>query len=297
MNERQKGQSLLLQKAAGRALFVLSLLFSSFLIVAQENDRFGVPCVNEPLNIPAVTQKAAAGDPLAQYMLGIHYAFGIQNDEQLTQSVYWFRKSAEQGYSEAEYRLGQAYGSGRGVNNDNKLAIYWFRKAAEDGAVNAQFWLGVMYENGVGVKQDHEEALRWFLSAGKKGNPDAQVSLGRAYEDGEGVPQDYAQAAEWYKKAAEQVPDYGGAGQGRNNLGLLYLDGHGVPQDYVEAYKWFALAGVAANMDEAAKRMSQDQVAEAQRRAKIWVKEDPVPRATCLSGVSNSPIAESRLAR
>ena len=292
---RNTGIHFLLQEAVVRVFLALAVLFFPFL-VAQENDYRGVPCGNEPLDIPAVAQKAEAGDPTAQYLLGMHYAFGKQDDQQLAQSVYWFRKSAEQRYSEAEYRLGQAYASGRGVRNDSKTASYWFRRASEDGAVNAQFWLGLMYENGRGVKRNRQQALTWFLRAAKQGNPDAQVSRGQAYEDGDGVPQDYVQAAEWYRKAAEHVPDYGGAGQGRNDLGLLYLDGLGVPQDYVEAYKWFALAGVTQNMDEAAKRMTQDQVAEAQRRAKAWAKDHPVPVTTCLSAVSNSPIPNSRLA-
>ena len=146
-------------------------------------------------------------------------------------------------------------------------------------------------------KRNHEQALKWFLTAAKQDDPDAQVSLGQAYEDGDGLPQDYGRAAAWYTKAAEHVPDYGGAGQGRNNLGLLYLDGRGTPQDYVEAYKWFALARVTQNMDEVAKRMTPDQVAEAkQRRAKAWAKDHPVPVTTCLSSVSNSPIASFRLA-
>ena len=290
------GHSFLLQEVVVRVLLAFALSFLPYLL-ALENDHWGVPCGNEPLDIPALRQKAEAGDPTAQYLLGMHYAFVIQNDEQLTQSVYWFRKSAGQGYSEAEYRLGQAYASGRGVRDDSKAASYWFRRAAEDGAVNAQFWLGLMYENGRGVKRNRQQSLKWFLKAAKQGNSDAQVSLGQAYEDGDGVPQDYAQAAEWYRKAAEHVPDYGGAGQGRNDLGLLYLDGLGIPQDYVEAYKWFALAGVTRNMNEAAKRMTQDQVAEAQRRAKAWAKDHPVPVTTCLSSVSNSPIPNSRLAR
>jgi TPR repeat protein len=278
-----------------RALLPFALLFLPFL-QAQEN-HWDVPCGNEPMDIPAVRQKAESGDPAAQYLLGMHYAFGIQNDEQLTQSVYWFRKSAEQGYSEAEYRLGQAYASGRGIRNDSNAASHWFRRAAEDGSVNAQFWLALMYESGHGVKRNRQQSFKWFLKAAKQDNPDAQVSLGQAYEDGDGVPQDYAQAAEWYRKAAEHVPDYGGARQGRNDLGLLYLDGLGVPQDYVEAYKWFALAGVTGNMDEAAKRMPQDQIAEAQQRAQAWAKDHPVAVvATCLSSVSNSPIANSRLA-
>src|SRR5437660_11569711 len=134
MNE---GHSLLLQEAAVRVLLILALSFLP-LLLAQENDHWGVPCGNEPLDIPALTQKAEAGDPAAQYLLGMHYAFGIEKDD-LTQSVYWFRKSAAQAYSEAEYRLGQAYASGRGVRDDSKAAFYWYRKAAEDGAVNAQF--------------------------------------------------------------------------------------------------------------------------------------------------------------
>lgn len=278
-----------------RILSAFPLLFLP-LLVAQQSDHPGVPCGNEPLDIPAVRQKAEGGDPTAQYMLGMHYAFGLQHGEDLTQSVYWFRKSAEQRYAEAEYRLGQAYASGRGVRDDSKVAWYWFRRGAEDGAVNAQFWLGVMYEHGSGVKQNHEEALRWFRRAAKKGNPDAEVSVGQAYEDGDGVPQDYTKAAEWYRKAAEQAPDYGGAGQGRNNLGLLYLEGRGVPPDYVEAYKWFALAGLTRNKEQAAKRMTQDQIAEAQRRAKAWTEDHSIPQSTCLSAMSNSPISDSRVA-
>ena len=283
-----------------RVLLTLPLLFVSVLL-AQETDHPAVPCRQEPLDVPAMTQKAEAGDRIAQYLLGMHYAFGIQTEDHVTQSVYWFRKSAEQGYSEAEYRLAQAYASGRGIGDDSKGASYWFQKAAEDGSVNAQFWLGLMYENGRVVEQSHEEALKWFVRAAEQGDPDAQVSLGQAYEDGDGLPQDYEQAAQWYRKAAEHVPDFGGAGQGRNELGLLYLDGVGVPQDYVEAYKWFALAGfsrnISRNMEEAARTMTRDQIAEAQRRAKDWIKGHPVPSKICLSSISNSPIPNPRLAR
>ena len=55
------------------------------------------------------------------------------------------------------------------------------------------------------------------------------------YEDGEGAKQNFGLAAKWYGKAAEHVPDLGGARQGRNNLGMLYLEGRGVPKDYIQA--------------------------------------------------------------
>jgi hypothetical protein len=80
-------------------------------------------------------------------------------------------------------------------------------------------------------------------------------SLGRSItkdnEDGDGVEQDYALAAHWYRRAAEHVPNLGGAGQGRNSLGNLYMEGLGVPNDPVQAYMWFSLAGVDKNIASA----------------------------------------------
>jgi len=98
------------------------------------------------------------------------------------------------------------------------------------------------------------------------------------YEDGEGVKQNYVLAAKWYRRAAEHVPDFGGAGQGRNNLALLYLNGRGVPQDYIQAYMWFSLAKFKAekcgpglsNLGSAAQQMTPAQILEAERRVQEW---------------------------
>jgi TPR repeat protein len=97
------------------------------------------------------------------------------------------------------------------------------------------------------------------------------------YADAEGVQQDYVQAARWYRKAAEHVPDLGGARQGRNNLGLLYLNGLGVPKDYVKAYMWFRLANVETNISDAKSQMSPEQILEAERLAAEWKSHHPEP--------------------
>ena len=62
---------------------------------------------------------------------------------------------------------------------------------------------------------------KWFLRAAKQGDVDSQVGVAQMYEDGDSVPQDYVQAVNWYKKAAEHVPDRGGAGAARSSLGFL----------------------------------------------------------------------------
>src|SRR5207237_533030 len=84
------------------------------------------------------------------------------------------------------------------------------------------------------------------------------------------VQRDCVQAARWYRKAAENVPDRGGAGQGRNNLGMLYMEGLGVPKDYVQAYMWFSLSNSEANLSDAKAQMTLAQVLEAERMATEW---------------------------
>ena len=95
------------------------------------------------------------------------------------------------------------------------------------------------------------------------------------YDDGEGVPQDDAEAVRWYRLAADQ-----GHATAQNNLGIRYSNGRGVPQDYVEAHMWYNLAAAQSsgddrdthvrNRDAVAERMTTEQIAEAQRRAREW---------------------------
>jgi hypothetical protein len=151
-------------------------------------------------------------------------------------------------------------------------------RAAEKGVPEAQFWIGVAYDQQLwfGIA-DKQEAFKWFEQSAEHGYVDAEAELGRCYEFGEGVEQNYAQAAYWFHKAAEHVPNLGGAGQGRNNLGLLYLDGDGVPKDYVQAYMWFSLAGVDQNLAYAADKMTPAQILQAQQMTAEWKRQHPDP--------------------
>ncbi len=56
----------------------------------------------------------------------------------------------------------------------------------------------------------------------------------------------------------------------------MYSAGDGVPQDYVKAHLWFNLAAAQGNEDARelrdlwAKKMTPEQIAEAQRLAREW---------------------------
>lgn len=152
------------------------------------------------------------------------------------------------------------------------------RKAAEQGFANAQYILGSCYDLGSGVPKDHAEAVKWFRKAADQGSADAQFSLGDCYYKGEGVLKDYAEAAKWFRKAAEQ-----GDADAQNNLGNAYLNGEGVLKDGVMACMWFNLSAKTGNADAAKsreivdKRMTPEQIAEAQRMSREWKPKKEVP--------------------
>lgn len=265
---------------------VLSTAIFLFLALASTSAQRVPVCPGNPPDIPALAAEAASGNPRAQLELGRAYS-ETKDPEKLSMSAYWFEKAAEQGNAEAEWRLSEAYGAGEGIPRDDKSALNWLKKAAEDGQVQAQRVLGMDYRDGRFVERDEKKAFDLFLRAARQGDVDSQVSVAQMYEDGDVVPRDYVKAVYWYKKAAEHVPDYGGAGQGRNSLGMLYLEGNGVSQDYMAAYMYFALANSKGNMEWAAEKMTSPQISEAQQKAEEWVQQHPEPRL-CSQGIGFS---------
>ena len=91
------------------------------------------------------------------------------------------------------------------------------------------------------------------------------------YANGRGMPQDDAEAVRWYRLAAEQDDT-----RAQLSLGLMYSLGRGVPQDDVSAHMWLNLAAATGDEDArkvrdiVAARMTREQIAEAQARAREW---------------------------
>ncbi len=187
-------------------------------------------------------EKAAAGDAVSQFNLAC--LFGNKTFElfDLTESVDWYRLSAEQGYVLAQYNLGICYFNGQGVPQDYTEAVRWYRLAAEQGDANAQCILGACYFNGIGFTKDYTEAAQWYRLSAEQGNADAQNYLGACYYNGCGVEKDYAEATKWYYLAAEQGNVYA-----QTNLGFCYYSGYGMDKNYAEAVKWYTLAAQQGN--------------------------------------------------
>ena len=131
-------------------------------------------------------------------------------------------------------------------------------------------WAEPRYEAAfASVMGDFAAELRITRPLAAKGEAWAQSFLGDSYRNGQGVLQDYAEAVKWYRLAAAQ-----GNVSAQYNLGFMYGNGQGVPMDDVRAHMWFNLAAVKGdadavkNRDIAAKKMTPQQMAEAQKLAR-----------------------------
>ena len=65
----------------------------------------------------------------------------------------------------------------------------------------------------------------------------------------------------------------------QNDLGMSYMEGEGVPQDNTYAHMWFNISAsnesekAAMNRGIVAKKMTKDQIAQAQKLARVREKE------------------------
>jgi TPR repeat protein len=91
--------------------------------------------------------------------------------------MYWYQKSAGQGYKDAQASVGMVYEMANGVELDYKQAVYWHQKAAEQGDKHSQVRLGEMYLYGRGVEQDLNQAMAYYSKAAKQGHKEAIAKL------------------------------------------------------------------------------------------------------------------------
>ncbi len=73
---------------------------------------------------------AEAGNPYAQYRLGMVYAEAMGEMRSTVEAAKWYESAALQGQPFAQYKLGILYVKGDGVPKDFVLAYMWFSISA-----------------------------------------------------------------------------------------------------------------------------------------------------------------------
>lgn len=84
---------------------------------------------------------AQAGDPAAQYRLGMMTDYGQGLDKNPAEAARWLRLAAVQGHADGQFALAMAYINGHGVKRSQREGRWWLRQAANQGHQGAQDWL------------------------------------------------------------------------------------------------------------------------------------------------------------
>lgn len=247
----------------------------------------------EDQSIEQLRRAAEAGDTEAQYKLASVYAKGNGVSRNHVESVKWMRTAAENGHAEAQDKVGHLYDNistyerhpdwneddefdkrllrlSKGTSKENgREAVRWYRKAAEQGHPAAQYTLALTYRYGDrGTQVNGSEAIKWYLKLAERNPGLGYSSIGYMYAHGEGVRRNGREAVRWLHKGALQ-----GGETAQFLLGHHYATGEILPQNDVQAFAWMAVAATegyktaAEWRDALRKRMSAEQVAEAQKLA------------------------------
>lgn len=84
----------------------------------------------------------------------------------------------------AQFALGQLYQQGHGVEQDLKKAVDYYMAATAQQDLKAEYMLGIFFFKGEDGKHDYQQGLGWLNDAAFKGNPESQYVLGRLLEQG-----------------------------------------------------------------------------------------------------------------
>jgi TPR repeat protein len=188
------------------------------------------------------------------------------------------------GDAAAQYALAVAYDIGRGVKADITEAAKWYEAAAQQGNSDAQNSIGSLYLSGEGVPKNPPRACEWFGKSAAQKNMDGTANFASCYDAGVGVDKDLAKAAALYEESANA-----GNIQSMLNIGFDYWRGEGVDKDLVKGYVWLDLARfytqagdanrrlkyrVRGALDEIAKEMPPNAIAQAQALSQQWDKDN-----------------------
>lgn len=128
--------------------------FESGVVKFEQGDFYGAQEELRPL--------ADAGDPRAQYIMGVMALNGLAGEAQPNEGAAWLMLAAEQNYVEAQVELARLYKIGEGVEQDLSKMVHWYRRAAEQGHVGAQLFVADAYAYGQGIETDLVEAYMWY---------------------------------------------------------------------------------------------------------------------------------------
>lgn len=145
-------------------LVLLSCVFLSGVALAQNAPPSGYTAT-----LRWYHEQAKAGNPMAQFLLGIKYETGTDVPRDLARAAELFEQAARKGHKDAQFKLASMLEAGRGIAADRDAAEAWYRAAAFEDHAPAQYNLSLMLLSAARDEDALVEGLSWLMRAGRGG--------------------------------------------------------------------------------------------------------------------------------
>lgn len=120
-------------------------------------------------------ERAAAGDPRAQFLLAVKYETGTDVARDMAKARELYIQAARQGHADAQFKAGTLAQAQATSDAQSKVAQDWYQAAAVQGHGPAQYNLAVMLANAGRDEDEVIEAASWAMRAAETGLPQAQL--------------------------------------------------------------------------------------------------------------------------
>ena len=173
--------------------------------------------------------------PFAYYLKGYYHSIGYQYDDDDYDAFENMKKAAELDVPKAQYKLSEMYDSGTGCDYDSSQSKYWLKKAADNGYYEAEGKYGIqLFEDGSLFNSNKRQSFKYLIRAFEQGYDDAYWCLGQCYMYGYGTSKNKELAYPLYQRAAED-----GIKAAQEFLCEKYFRGDSpLPQNYKLCAKW-----------------------------------------------------------
>lgn len=174
----------------------------------------------------------AAGNPLAQFTLGLFHQQGWGRPVDGAAACRWFGKAARAAIPTARHLSGDcimqaAVGKDQAARDAAaQEALHLYMGAAQGGHLVSLCSAGALHLRGEGVPRDVAHGLQLCAQAAQADSTPAMLQLAHWYREDRDVAQDLAAARYWYGQAAER-----GSNEARYQLGILLAQGQGGAPD------------------------------------------------------------------
>ncbi len=185
--------------------------------------------ISSTTQLAALQDAAAAGDPMAQWQLGLMYESGEGVAQDKAKAFGYFAEIADQHADAAPkgteadivahsfVKMGEYYRDGlpeAGIAKDEDYSIKLILHAATYfGDADAQYKVGELYLDDKALGENPLQSARWLSLAARKGHVPAQAKLGDILFNGDGdVQSNPVEGLMWLTLASRRAIDTADAG-------------------------------------------------------------------------------------